>query len=170
MCFMPLQRRVYFMMLMKMQDSRSVQVLYGRKTALFSPELTGSISMNRLSGAGEKTESISGMVTRNRKRIKNSKEDGCGHPSSKPVPLIAYLISQCTQTNGMVLDGFLGSASTLIACEQLNRVCFGVELEPKFVDVAVERYIKLHAGNSDDVYLIRNGERIDYKDVTVSDE
>ena len=103
-------------------------------------------------------------------RIKNSKEDGCGHPSSKPVPLIAYLISQCTQTNGMVLDGFLGSASTLIACEQLNRVCFGVELEPKFVDVAVERYIKLHEGKSDDVYLMRNGERIEYKDVEVSDE
>ena len=103
-------------------------------------------------------------------RIKSSKEDGCGHPSSKPVPLIAYLISQCTQTNGMVLDGFLGSASTLIACDQLNRVCFGVELEPKFVDVAVERYIKLHEGNAEDVYLIRNGERIDYKDVTVSDE
>ena len=103
-------------------------------------------------------------------RIKNSKEDGCGHPSSKPVPLIAYLISQCTQTNGMVLDGFLGSASTLIACEQLNRVCFGVELEPKFVDDAVERYIKLHEGRSDDVYLMRNGERIEYKDVEVSDE
>ena len=98
-------------------------------------------------------------------RIKNSKEDGCGHPSSKPAPLIAYLISQCTQTNGMVLDGFLGSASTLIACEQLNRVCFGVELEPKFVDVAVERYIKLHDGNSDDVYLIRDGKRIAYSEL-----
>ena len=107
-------------------------------------------------------------------RIKNSKEDGCGHPSSKPVPLIAYLISQCTQTNGMVLDGFLGSASTLIACEQLNRVCFGVELEPKFVDVAVERYIKLHDGNSDDVYLIRDGKQIAYselvKEVELSDD
>ncbi len=102
-------------------------------------------------------------------RIKNSKEDGCGHPSSKPVPLIAYLISQCTQTNGMVLDGFLGSASTLIACEQLNRVCFGVELEPKFVDVAVERYIKLHDGNFDDVYLIRDGKRMEYSEVEVSD-
>ena len=102
-------------------------------------------------------------------RIKNSKEDGCGHPSSKPVPLIAYLISQCTQTNGMVLDGFLGSASTLIACEQLNRVCFGVELEPKFVDVAVERYTKLHDGNSDDVYLIRDGKRMEYSEVEVSD-
>lgn len=102
-------------------------------------------------------------------RIKNSKDDGCGHPSSKPVPLIAYLISQCTQTNGMVLDGFLGSASTLVACEQLNRVCFGVELEPKFVDVAVERYISLHEGKSDDVYLIRDGQRIEYADVEVQD-
>ena len=81
----------------------------------------------------------------------------------------AYLISQCTQTNGMVLDGFLGSASTLVACEQLNRVCFGVELEPKFVDVAVERYIKLHDGNSDDVYLIRDGKRMEYSEVEVSD-
>lgn len=98
-------------------------------------------------------------------RIKNSKEDGCGHPSSKPVPLIAYLIQQCTQSNGLVLDGFLGSASTLIACEQLDRICYGVELEPKFVDVAVERYIKLHDGRSNDVYLMRDGQRIDYADV-----
>ena len=92
-------------------------------------------------------------------RIKNSKEDGCGHPSSKPVPLIGYLIRQCTQTNGLVLDGFLGSASTLIACEQLNRVCYGIELEPKFVDVAVERYVKLKEGNAKDVVLLRGGKK-----------
>ena len=97
-------------------------------------------------------------------RIKNSKEDGCGHPSSKPVPLIAYLISQCTQTNGIVLDGFLGSASTLIACEQLNRVCYGIELEPKFVDVAVKRYISLKNDISE-VYVIRNGQKIQYAEV-----
>ena len=97
-------------------------------------------------------------------RIKNSKEDGCGHPSSKPVPLIAYLISQCTQTNGIVLDGFLGSASTLIACEQLNRVCYGIELEPKFVDVAVNRYISLK-NDSSEVYVIRNGQKIQYAEV-----
>ena len=58
--------------------------------------------------------------------IKNSKEDGFGHPSSKPVPLIAYLIKQSTMTNGIVLDGFLGSASTLIACEQIDRMGFTV--------------------------------------------
>lgn len=98
-------------------------------------------------------------------RIKNSKEDGCGHPSSKPVPLIAYLISQCTQSNGLVLDGFLGSASTLVACEQLDRICYGIELEPKFVDVAVNRYIALKNGNSDDVYVIRNGEKKLYSEL-----
>ena len=97
-------------------------------------------------------------------RIKNAKEDGCGHPSSKPVPLMAYLIEQCTQTNGVVLDGFLGSASTLIACEQLGRTCFGIELEPKYVDVAVQRYRSLE-GSPADVYVIRDGQKLTYEDV-----
>ena len=98
-------------------------------------------------------------------RIKNSKNDGCGHPSSKPVPLIAYLIKQCTQENGLVLDGFLGSASTLIACEQLNRICYGIELEPKFVDVAVNRDIQ-QVGISDNVYVIRDGKKLAYDEAT----
>lgn len=95
--------------------------------------------------------------------IKNSKEEGCGHPSSKPVPLIAYLIKQSTQTNSVVLDGFLGSASTLIACEQIGRVCFGVELEPKFIDVAVKRYMKFHDDKTEDVLLIRDGKQYSFK-------
>ncbi len=103
-------------------------------------------------------------------RIKNSKEDGFGHPSSKPVPLIAYLISQCTQSNGLVLDAFLGSASTLIACEQLNRSCFGIEMEPKFVDVAVKRYLQLKNDDASDVYVIRNGQKIGYADIIRSVE
>ena len=102
--------------------------------------------------------------------IKNSKEDGCGHPSSKPVPLIAYLIKQCTQTNGVVLDGFLGSASTLIACEQLGRICYGVEIEPKFVDVAVVRYMAAQNGSDDGVYLIRGGEKLTYGDALTAME
>ena len=103
-------------------------------------------------------------------RIKDSKKDGCGHPSSKPVPLIAYLIRQCTQTNGLVLDGFLGSASTLIACEQLGRVCYGVELEPKFVDVAVKRYLEFRNGDAADVYVEREGEKIPYERVKNTEE
>ncbi len=100
--------------------------------------------------------------------IKDSAKEGFGHPSSKPIPLIAYLISQCTATNGLVLDGFLGSASTLIACEQLDRVCYGIELEPKFVDVAVKRYLKYCEDNhkeTGEVYCIRDGKKLAYDDV-----
>lgn len=98
--------------------------------------------------------------------IKDSEKEGCGHPSSKPVPLIAYLIRQCTQSNGLVLDGFLGSASTLIACEQLERICYGVELEPKFVDVAVKRYIQ-QVGNSDNVYVLRGDRKYAYSELEI---
>ena len=97
--------------------------------------------------------------------IKDSETEGFGHPSSKPVPLIAYLIKQCTMTNGLVLDGFLGSASTLIACDQLGRICYGVELEPKFVDVAVARYAQSHEGKFDDVFVERDGKKIPYANV-----
>ena len=100
--------------------------------------------------------------------IKNSKEDGCGHPSSKPVPLIDYLVKLCTQTNGIVLDGFLGSTSTLIACEQLDRVCYGVELEPKFVDVAVARYAQFKEGRTDDIFVIRDGQKLTLEEAAAS--
>ena len=100
--------------------------------------------------------------------IKDSEKEGCGHPSSKPVPLIAYLIKQSTQTNGLVLDGFLGSASTLIACEELNRICYGIEIEPKFVDVAVKRYLNL-VGSDDEIRLLRDGKEYKYSEV-VKDE
>lgn len=96
--------------------------------------------------------------------IRDSEKDGFGHPSSKPVPLIAYLIKQCTQSNGLVLDGFLGSASTLIACEQLDRICYGVELEPKFVDVAVKRYAQFK-NSSSDIYVVRDDKKIPYSEL-----
>lgn len=99
--------------------------------------------------------------------IKDSGKDGFGHPSSKPVPLIAYLIKQCTQSNGLVLDGFLGSASTLMACEQLNRICYGIELEPKFVDVAVKRYAQFHENKTYDIFLIRDSKTIRFDDLEV---
>lgn len=102
--------------------------------------------------------------------IKDSEKEGFGHPSSKPIPLIAYLIKLCTQSNGLVLDGFLGSASTLIACDQTDRICFGIEIEPKFVDVAVERYKASHEGSADNVYLIRDGRRLSYEETIVAME
>lgn len=96
--------------------------------------------------------------------VKNSKTEGFGHPSSKPVPLIAHLIKQSTQTNALVLDGFLGSASTLIACEELGRICYGIELEPKYVDVACARYAELK-GTTDGIICHRDGKDTPYADL-----
>ena len=102
--------------------------------------------------------------------IKNSKADGFGHPSSKPVPLIAYLVKQCTQTNGIVLDAFLGPASTLIACDQIDRICYGIELESKYVDVAVKRYISGHKEKTDGIYVIRDGKKLTFEDAVATME
>jgi DNA modification methylase len=63
-----------------------------------------------------------------------------------------------------VLDGFLGSASTLIACDQIGRICYGVELEPKYVDVAVVRYLHSHGEDASDVKLVRDGKEYTYED------
>ena len=50
-----------------------------------------------------------------------------------------------------------------MACDQLNRICYGVELEPKFVDVAVKRYMAAHNENSDGITLIRDGNKMTYE-------
>jgi DNA modification methylase len=86
------------------------------------------------------------------------------HPTMKPVPLLAPPIQNSTQTNGLVLDPFGGSGSTLICCEQLNRECYTVELDPKFADVIVNRHIEA-AGNPNGVFVVRDGQQIPYSEV-----
>ena len=63
-----------------------------------------------------------------------------------------------------MLDGFLGSGSTLIACEQLGMICYGVELEPKFIDVAVERYAAF-TGSPENAFVERDGKKISYEEI-----
>jgi DNA modification methylase len=84
----------------------------------------------------------------------------------KPIPLMAYPIKNSTAVNAIVVDPFSGSASTLIACEQIDRICFAAELEERFVDVGVKRFIE-YVGSDEDVYLIREGRKIQYKDLEV---
>lgn len=86
------------------------------------------------------------------------------HPTMKPVPLIAYPILNSSMTGCIVLDPFGGSGSTLIACEQTDRVCYTVELDEKFCDVIVKRYIE-QVGGSQNVILIRDGAKTAYMDV-----
>lgn len=90
-------------------------------------------------------------------RPKSSKE----HPTMKPVALMAYPIQNSCMSNCIVLDPFLGSGSTLIACEETGRICYGVELDEKFCDVIVKRYVE-KVGSGDQVYVLRDGEKIPY--------
>jgi DNA modification methylase len=62
------------------------------------------------------------------------------HPTVKPVALIADAILDCTTRGEVVLDGFLGSGSTVIAAERVNRTCYGMEIDPLYVDVAIRRW------------------------------
>ena len=82
----------------------------------------------------------------------------------KPIGLMSYPIRNSTMTNGIVLDPFLGSGSTLIACEETNRICYGIELDEKFADVIVRRYIE-KVGGSDGVFLLRDNVKIPYSEV-----
>ena len=86
------------------------------------------------------------------------------HPTIKPLGLVGYFIGNSSKAEDIVLDPFAGSFSTGIACVQTNRICYGMELDTKYVDVSVSRFIE-HKGGSDDVFLIRDGERKAYKDV-----
>lgn len=86
------------------------------------------------------------------------------HPTMKPVPLIAYPILNSSMSNCIVLDPFGGSGSTLIACEQTNRICYTIELDEKFCDVIVKRYIE-QMGSSDNITVLREKNTYPYNEV-----
>ena len=86
------------------------------------------------------------------------------HPTMKPIPLVAYPIKNSSMSNTLVLDPFGGSGSTLIACEQTERICHTIELDEKFCDVIVKRYIE-QVGSADQVTVIREGNTYSYDEV-----
>ena len=90
------------------------------------------------------------------------------HPTMKPIALLAYPIMNSSLTNCIVLDPFGGSGSTLIACEQSDRICFTIELDEKYCDVIVKRYIE-QVGGADGVSVIRDGVTMKYPDVAVDE-
>lgn len=86
------------------------------------------------------------------------------HPTSKPLDLLSYPISNSTQENAVVIDTFGGSGSTLMACEKMNRICYTMELDEKYASVILRRYVE-DTGDKDNVYVIRNGKKIPYTDL-----
>jgi len=86
------------------------------------------------------------------------------HPTSKPLDLLGYPIGNSTQENGVVMDTFGGSGSTLMACEQMNRICCMMELDEKYASVILRRYVE-DTGDAEGVYVIRGGQQIPYFDL-----
>ena len=91
------------------------------------------------------------------------------HPTMKPIPLLAYPIMNSSMSNSVVVDPFGGSGSTLIACEQTDRICYTVELDEKFCDVIVKRYIE-QVGGSEDVTVQRDGLTYHYSELGAQEE
>ena len=85
------------------------------------------------------------------------------HPTSKPIDLLSYPIQNSSQANGIVLDLFGGSGSTLIACEQTDRICYMAELDEKYASVILRRYVEFKAGDRSDVFVERAGKKIPYE-------
>ena len=79
----------------------------------------------------------------NSNKMEGRKEAGNVHPTIKPIKIIADKIQICSNKNGIVVDLFGGSGSTLIACEQLNRKCYMCELDPHYCDVIIQRWENL---------------------------
>lgn len=78
------------------------------------------------------------------------------HPTQKPVELVSFAIEKTTKSNNNILDFFLGSGSTMVAAHQLNRKCYGMELDPKYCQVIVDRMRKLDPT----IQIKKNGELI----------
>lgn len=88
------------------------------------------------------------------------------HPTMKPIPLCARCIQNSCRYGEKVIDLFGGSGSTLIACEQIGRIAYLMELDTKFCDVIVRRYIKTF-GKDRNIYLIRNGKKTEFNKLEI---
>lgn len=86
------------------------------------------------------------------------------HPTSKPLDLLSYPMKNSSQENAIVLDTFGGSGSTMMACEQMNRICYMSELDPKYASVILRRYVE-DTGDADGVYVERGGKKLPYSDL-----
>ena len=93
---------------------------------------------------------------------KRSKE----HPTMKPIPLLAYPIKNSSAPNGVVMDLFGGSGSTLMACAQTDRICRTMELDSRYASVIVLRYKAEYP--DEDIHVLRDGQELSFDQVQVS--
>jgi len=82
------------------------------------------------------------------------------HPTQKPIKLVEWFFNLWAKKNGIITDPFLGSGSTLIAAEKTNRTCYGMELDPHYCDVIVNRYKTWCESNGKNPVIKLNGEAV----------
>jgi len=86
--------------------------------------------------------------------LKGSSKEKVGHPSQKPLKLIEMLVQSATREGDLVLDPFLGSGTTAVVCQNLNRNFAGIEIEPKYIEIAESRLRKTQADLFNQVSLL----------------
>ena len=88
------------------------------------------------------------------------------HPTTKPLPLVAYPMKNSSLVNSIVLDLFGGSGSTLMAAEQMDRTAYLMELDPVYASAIVRRFVA-YRGNTEDVHIIRDGKKLPCSEVYI---
>lgn len=150
------------MMMMMMMDSWQVkhELIWVKNSPVFSmgrldydymhePILYGWKKNHQFYGGGQY-----------KKSVWNIQRDGNkSHPTMKPVELITNMLANSSKQEDIMIDSFLGSGSSVIASQKTGRICYGMELDPKYVDVIVQRYVD-YTGNED---IIKNGEKIKWQ-------
>lgn len=116
-----------------------------------SPKANGTLAQK---ATGEKT--VNGVP--NIWRFPRATKDRV-HNAEKPVKMISVPVSSGSDFGSVILDLFLGSGSTLIACEQTGRICYGMEIDPRYVDVVIDRYLNYVGGTK----VICDGKEIEWK-------
>ena len=85
-----------------------------------------------------------------------SRKDNEYHPTQKPIELFLEILKRSSNKNSKVYDPFLGSGTTLIAAEQLDRICYGIELDPAYCDIIVQRWVNYRKKQGKDFSVIKN--------------
>lgn len=108
-------------------------------------------------------EQVPTDVIRENKPLRNKE-----HPTMKPITLVARLITNSSRERNIVFDAFAGSGSTLMACQQLNRISYNNELDERYCDVIVKRFVK--SFGAEGITLIREGKEIPLEETGLAED
>ena len=115
-----------------MPRNRDRRFITDYEVAVWAVKKGGKWTFNRLSETYERPEIICGVTS------KKEKIDG-GHPTQKPVEVMEWLIKRLSNENDIILDPFMGSGSTGVACKNTNRKFIGIELDKDYYNIAMKR-------------------------------